>query len=279
MYRLEDLSRVIREVMPAAATEPLGVVTALGGSTFLLFALSLLFWLDERRSTATVVSYTLIALAVVITVKAALGLPRPPAAVRLIELDADPHGFPSGHAVASVVVYGGLASVRDRLTDRRVAAGVVAVVVLVSFSRVALGMHYLGDVIVGGALGIALLAACRYVVGTDAFRGFALATAVSVPALVVTGFGQEALLACGGSLGGAVGSRWLDTLGELRSRLHGGTLVVTGIPFVFVTDEFAEAFAHPALVVTTYAVLVAGILVLPAIVERVPLESVRRTVG
>jgi len=85
MYRLEELSRLIWESVPAGAAEPFGVVTALGSATFLLFfALSLLYWLDERRSTAVVVSYALVAMAVVFGLKAALALPRPPEAVRLI---------------------------------------------------------------------------------------------------------------------------------------------------------------------------------------------------
>jgi len=276
MYRLEALSRLIWESVPAGAAEPFGVITAFGSATFLLFALSLLYWLDERRSTAAVVSYALIALAVVIGLKAAMGLPRPPEAVRLIPLEADPNGFPSGHTVAAVVVYGGLLAVRDRLDDHRAVVAVVVLVGLVGLSRVVLGMHYLGDVVVGTALGLVLLAVCVRVVGDDPTRGFALAAVVSVPAVVVTALGAEALLAFGGSLGGAVGSLRLDGLAELQSRFHGVVLTAVGVPFVFLTDELADGLAEPALVVFAYALLVAGILRLPALVRRLPLDAVRR---
>lgn len=274
MYRLETLSRMIRETVPPVAG-PLGVVTALGGASFLLFALSVLYWVDERRSTAAVVSYAFLALAVVITVKAALGLPRPPASVRLIPLENDPYGFPSGHAVAAVVVYGGLVTLRDRLADRRALAAAAVVVALVGLSRVVLGMHYLGDVIAGTVLGLAVLAFCRRVVGDEPLRGFALATAVSVAALLVTGLGSEALLAFGGSLGGTVGSLRLDAVSDLRSRLHGAVSAAVGVPFVFLTDGLAEGLAAPALTAVAYAALVAGILLLPALVSRLPLASVR----
>lgn len=92
MYRLEELSRLIWRSVPEDAAEPFGAITALGSATVLLFALSLLFWLDERRSTATVVSYAFLGLAVVITLKTVLALPRPPEAVRLIPLENDPFG-------------------------------------------------------------------------------------------------------------------------------------------------------------------------------------------
>ena len=276
MYRLEELSRLIWRSVPVTAAEPLGVVTALGSATFLLFALSLLFWLDERRSTATVVSYAFLALAVVVTLKAALALPRPPEAVRLISLENDPYGFPNGHAVAAVVVYGGLLAVRDRLDEWAAVVGAVFIVAFVGFSRVALGMHYVGDVLVGVVLGVTILAVCLRFVGDEPALGFALAALVSIPALAVSALGPEALLAFGGSIGGGVGSLRLDALGELRSRAEGVVLAALGIPFVFLLDELAEGLAEPALVVVAYAVLVAGILRLPALVARLPIESVRR---
>jgi len=110
-------------------------------------------------------------------------------------------------------------------------------------------MHYLGDVVVGAALGVTLLAVCTRVVGDDPTRGFALAAFASVPALVVSSLGAEALLAFGGSLGGALGSVRLDGLGELGSRFHGVVLAVVGVPFVFLADGLAEAVTEPPLVV------------------------------
>lgn len=276
MYRLEELSQLIWRSVPEAAADPFGVITALGSATFLLFALSLLYWLDERRSTATVVSYAFLGLAVVITLKTAFALPRPPEAVRLIPLENDPYGFPSGHAVAAVVVYGGLLAVRDRLDDWRALLGVVLLVEMIGLSRVVLGMHYVGDVVVGTLLGLTVLAAAWRFVGDEPARGFALAALLSLAALVVSSLGAEALLAFGGSVGGTVGSLRLDALAELRSRFEGFVLAGAGVPFVFLVDGLAEGLGHPALVVLTYAVLVAGILLLPALVGRLPLAAVRR---
>lgn len=71
--------------------------------------------------------------------------------------------FPSGHAVASTVFYGaacGLVFARSRRRVVRAAALAIAVamVLVVMFSRVYLGAHFLTDVIAGVAVGTACLA-------------------------------------------------------------------------------------------------------------------------
>lgn len=74
------------------------------------------------------------------------------------------YSFPSGHAVSSTLFYGTLCALvlqRVRSPAWRVAAvaGAVAMVLLVSFSRVYLGAHYLSDVVAGIAVGTACVVA------------------------------------------------------------------------------------------------------------------------
>ena len=73
------------------------------------------------------------------------------------------YSFPSGHAMASIVFYGLLAiyvsvSARQRYAAPVAIGAAVLMVVLVSFSRVYLGLHYLSDVLGGVSEGIAWLA-------------------------------------------------------------------------------------------------------------------------
>jgi undecaprenyl-diphosphatase len=80
-------------------------------------------------------------------------------------------GFPSGHAMAATLLYGFLAAIGVRQVQAwrwRVLAVLTAgmVVVLVGFSRLYLGVHYLSDVLAGMAAGSAWLALCLTVVGT-----------------------------------------------------------------------------------------------------------------
>jgi undecaprenyl-diphosphatase len=94
-------------------------------------------------------------------VKVAVNRPRP----SLVAPIATAHGksFPSGHAMSSVVVYGALLLVFfPMLTPawrRRCVVGTVMLVLAIGFSRLALGVHYITDVVGGYVLGLAWLAA------------------------------------------------------------------------------------------------------------------------
>jgi undecaprenyl-diphosphatase len=70
--------------------------------------------------------------------------------------------FPSGHAMSSMVVYGALTLIFvSALRRHRVVvwATAVALVVAIGISRLALGVHFLSDVIGGWVLGLAWLVA------------------------------------------------------------------------------------------------------------------------
>lgn len=71
--------------------------------------------------------------------------------------------FPSGHATSSTVAYGALLLVLLPAVPRRarppVVAAAVALVLAIGMSRLALGVHYLSDVLGGFALGSGWLAA------------------------------------------------------------------------------------------------------------------------
>ena len=72
--------------------------------------------------------------------------------------------FPSGHAAASTVTYGAvtlalLPAVPGRRARRATVVAVVVLVAAIGASRLALGVHYVTDVLGGFALGSAWLAA------------------------------------------------------------------------------------------------------------------------
>ncbi len=73
--------------------------------------------------------------------------------------------FPSGHAMLSVVLYGTLAYVIGKtLPSRRarivLAVGAAIIALIIGFSRIYLGVHYLSDVLAGWSAGLCWLAAC-----------------------------------------------------------------------------------------------------------------------
>lgn len=74
------------------------------------------------------------------------------------------HSFPSGHSMMSLVTYGTLVlifmPVIPKERHRLAIGGVIAISLAVGFSRLALGVHYISDVLGGYILGAAWLAAC-----------------------------------------------------------------------------------------------------------------------
>jgi undecaprenyl-diphosphatase len=75
------------------------------------------------------------------------------------------YSFPSGHASVSLAVYGTIGYIAARhLGSRRAQlaalAASAALVLLIGFSRLYLGVHYLSDVIAGFSLGLAWIALC-----------------------------------------------------------------------------------------------------------------------
>ncbi|ELY67831.1 phosphatase PAP2 family protein [Natrinema versiforme] len=280
--RLEEQSAAVRDAVPVEYADLVVSVTELGGTTLLMLLLAVLFWCVDRRRSALVISYAIAGLALLLSLKALFALPRPPEDAMLIALERERegYGFPSGHAFAAAVVYGGLVSAFDRARDPRALLAAGVMVALVSLSRVVLGVHYLGDVIVGAALGVGFVVAMDRLTRGDPTIGFAVALALSVPAIALAGGRGDALLGLGGSIGGLLSSLRLSALPALRSRLEGVALVVLGGSFVGVvqTVESAVASIEP-LVAALYAILVAGIFFVPAAVGRLEigvLES-RRT--
>jgi undecaprenyl-diphosphatase len=75
------------------------------------------------------------------------------------------YSFPSGHASVSLAVYGavGYVAARHARTRRAQIAGLAcaaALILLIGFSRLYLGVHYLSDVIAGFSLGLAWVTLC-----------------------------------------------------------------------------------------------------------------------
>ncbi len=92
--------------------------------------------------------------------KLAFHRPRP----ELAFVHLDTYSFPSGHAAGSAAIYTLVAVLLGRLLRRRgrtlLGLGTLALVLVVAFSRLYLGAHYLSDVLAGLALGLAWAAGC-----------------------------------------------------------------------------------------------------------------------
>jgi membrane-associated phospholipid phosphatase len=294
----------VSEAIRAALTEPvllLAALVTLAGDAGTLLAISLgAYWLGapvgeglgiDRRQGAFVLACALGAFSLTAGLKALFALPRPsigvlaPGAFETVPAagvlrafaesaaSASGYGFPSGHAIGSTVVYGALALVTDVGTRRQRWAGTGLVIGLVSLSRVVLGVHYLVDVLVGIAIGIAFLASVSYFAdGIDVTRAFALAVFLGALAVLpaIGDAPRDALTLLGVGVGAM--SVWLLLDGVRRpasERERLGTLltgaILAGIPgaLIYVLDlplpaEFLASVAAGTAAIATPRIASSG---------------------
>ncbi|WP_164471852.1 phosphatase PAP2 family protein [Halosimplex salinum] len=273
MIRLVEASEVFREVVPAELVPVFWVITALGSAKFLMIGLSLAYWNDHRRrrELLAVISVAFVAVAVTLALKYWFDLPRPPAAVQRYPVEPSPVGFPSGHAIAATTVYGGALIAFDRVRDARAVVGVGALVAAIGLSRVVLGVHYLGDILAGYAVGLVMLGVLAVALERGPAVVFGLAVVLSVPAVLVTTDTGDAALALGGSLGGFAAALWHSSSDRFRSRVERTIVNVAGVAFVGVALIAAEAVETVLLAAAVVNVALAfGIIALPSLVGRVP---------
>jgi membrane-associated phospholipid phosphatase len=121
---------------------------------------ALLIWYGQRESALTLAGVLVLAAVASVGIKAAVARPRP------VPYVGGPHAtgasFPSGHALTAAAAVIALIAAGRRLgllenAGRRWAAWATGVVIVavVSFSRLALGVHYLSDVVGGLLIGAA----------------------------------------------------------------------------------------------------------------------------
>ncbi|WP_408957045.1 phosphatase PAP2 family protein [Natrinema sp. 74] len=213
-----------REVAPEWSVILFGLVTQLGDVWFLGLLVGTVYWTDtsDRDEAAAILALALSGLSLITGLKAFFALPRPERL--LVEIGALPtlarplyeatttatgYGFPSGHALMSTVVYVSLAEYWSVSTARRRYVGAAATVTVVCFSRVALGVHYLADVVAGVVAGLAFLLLASALLNRylhyRGTLGFALAVVLAAAALVVSELTPDAVLLFGTSLGAFAG--------------------------------------------------------------------------
>ena len=293
--RFKAESEVLWEAYPEGYLALAELLTQFGGAEGLVLVLAVLFWLTDREKVLVVAAFALAGVSVLLMAKAAFGLPRPvPDPAMQVEMvydhGDDEYGFPSGHAFMSVVVYGGLLSVFGRLRDLRWVLAVAAFVVAISLTRIFLRVHYLGDLLFGAILAVVFLVVIDRLVDDDPRVGFGIGVVLGVPAVLFTGDAlslvqteELALVGLGAALGGFVASLFLDSVPELRSRLEG--VILTGCGFVYIVGMMAlystavadsGTLVNNVLIVGFYALLIAGVFLLPFAVNR--LETQRQRV-
>ncbi|WP_435344824.1 phosphatase PAP2 family protein [Haloarchaeobius sp. HRN-SO-5] len=257
----------IREAVPAWLVPLFVFITRLGSVAFFLVVFVLDYWYRNHRRGAHAISLALGGMALIVALKALFAVPRPPDSVNLIP--ADGYSFPSGHATGSTIAYGLLAYDLDVGSRRARYAGASVLIVLISLSRVVLGVHFVQDVVAGMIIGVTFLAVAISLTGHDPRPGFWLSLGIGVVAAVVSGASHDGVAVLGATLGAVAAWEVLDSVPSVETR-HRKTLLAGGLPLLaglgYVSTR--PGLELPLVFVLNVA-LTAGILLAPALVERV----------
>lgn len=291
----------LEALLPAIAVVVFALITQLGDVWFVFCMLAVVYWLGSalpvidihRSQAAFLIGLALGALALTTGVKQLFALPRPPTSgvvglayvpallhgVYIETVTASGYGFPSGHALLSTVVWGGLALVLDVGTRRRRALGAGIIVLMIGFSRVALGVHYAVDVVAGVALGLGYLA--LFVGLWDRRTRVALWVAVCIAiGSVFVGsvkFDDTAML--GATVGAAVTWELLGDRIPARVNTRRAGILTTAIGLPLFGGLFTATYVlEPAffIAVLASAVVLVGILALPFVAEQIENHVVSR---
>jgi undecaprenyl-diphosphatase len=126
-----------------------------GDSWFWLAGLGLLWWLGTgywRRELLILIASIIATAMVVFAVKLIVRRQRPEGEWGKFYRQTDPHSFPSGHAARAMM----LAVVMMGLGSIGLGFLLLVWALLVALSRVAMGVHYLSDVLAGMVLGLVI---------------------------------------------------------------------------------------------------------------------------
>jgi glycerophosphoryl diester phosphodiesterase len=124
-------------------------LSLLGDSRLILIIAVALFWFTSRHRPYQVLAASLAGAAIGSVIKLLIGMPRPADPELLLYTTTTSPSFPSGHVVLATCFWGILALYG--WIPRWLAAGIV---LIVAFTRVYLGAHFIGDVLAGAAIGL-----------------------------------------------------------------------------------------------------------------------------
>lgn len=153
---MSDLSLILwaQEFATPALTAFFTAITSLGSLEFYMFAIPVIYWMIDKHFGFRFAVFFIFSAYINSGAKHIFMTERPPSEVRLV--DQEGYSFPSGHAQGSTTFWGFLAL---KLQTPLATIGAVLLILLVSLSRIYLGVHWPIDILGGLAIGIILLLA------------------------------------------------------------------------------------------------------------------------
>lgn len=145
--------RFVQQLASPAMDVVFGVLSGLGSAPFFLVVLPIIYWVGNRRVGYRLLMLFLLGLFLNFWLKEVFHTPRPPADLVRVVAPETTFAFPSGHTQATALFW---TYVADEWRHGGLFFLGVLLILLVGLSRMYLGVHYLGDVLGGAAIGITL---------------------------------------------------------------------------------------------------------------------------
>lgn len=203
-------------------------ITILGEDTFLIFMAVAVYWCYDKRLGFRLGVLYCLSIMLNNVIKEAVKAPRPIGleGIRSLRVEtATGYSFPSGHTQGATTFWTALSQAMHR---RRLYVLALAVIVLVGFSRLYLGVHYPEDVLWGAVFGIAVTVLAGPVInalekGRLAVWAFSLLLAAAIASALFFSAGAELYKACG-ALAGIFAGRLIDEK-FIHFEVGGGVIV------------------------------------------------------
>jgi membrane-associated phospholipid phosphatase len=148
------LTNALREALPWAGPFFLAI-TELGSETFYVALILVGYWAFRKKASIKVAYVLLASVVSNYWLKLAIANPRPDPSNWLGDYEASNYSTPSGHSQNSATLFGWIAA-KAKTWWMTIISGVL--IFLIGISRVYIGVHYLGDVLLGWGVGILTVA-------------------------------------------------------------------------------------------------------------------------
>ncbi len=135
------------------------LVSQLGSYVFYVVLLLIGYWTFNKRESVILTYVLIVSVLTNYWLKVIIANERPPSSYWHPGADAPNYSTPSGHSQLSASLYGWFAV---RIKTWWMALLAVVLTFLIGFSRIYLGVHYLGDVLIGWGVGILIVIAFYY---------------------------------------------------------------------------------------------------------------------
>jgi len=147
------ITQALRDLLPWAG-EFFKFITAIGGELVYIGIILIGYWTIKKREAILAAVILTAAILSNYWLKYMIANPRPDSSLWLEGVDTTNYSTPSGHAQYSATFYGWFAL---KIRTGWMYALSLILTLLIGVSRVYLGVHYLGDVLLGWAIGLVMV--------------------------------------------------------------------------------------------------------------------------